>query len=145
MAIDAPSSSPAAQPWSDRLRHSTIILIAAALALSVVVALGELSVMRAGAVFLCIAAAALIPWRLHDTAASRDETRRVNPVESAAVAAVVAGMPDPAVLLDRAGTNSPSSRCARPRSSPRCASRSRPPSRGARPISTMFRSIAGWS
>ena len=30
MAIDAPSSPPA-QPWSDRLRHSTIILIAAAL------------------------------------------------------------------------------------------------------------------
>src|SRR5437879_10336250 len=102
MAIDAPSSPPA-QPWSDRLRHSTIILIAAALALSVVVSLGELSVIRAVTVFLCIAAAALIPWRLHDTAASRDDTRRVNPVESAAVAAVVAGMPDPAVLLDRAG------------------------------------------
>jgi two-component system phosphate regulon sensor histidine kinase PhoR len=102
MAIDAPSS-PTVQPWSDRLRHSTIILIAAALALSVVVSLGELSVVRAVTVFLCIAAAALIPWRLHDTAASREDTRRVNPVESAAVAAVVAGMPDPAVLLDRAG------------------------------------------
>src|ERR1700757_891839 len=102
MAIDAPSS-PTAQPWSDRLRHSTIILIAAALALSVVVSLGELSVIRAVTGFLCIAAAALIPWRLHDTAASREDTRRVNPVESAAVAAVVAGMPDPAVLLDRAG------------------------------------------
>lgn len=102
MAIDAPSS-PSAQPWSDRLRHSTVILIAAALALSVVVSLGELSVMRAATVFLCIAAAALIPWRLHDTATSREDTRRINPVESAAVAAVVAGMPDPAVLLDRAG------------------------------------------
>src|SRR3954464_15744736 len=102
MAIDAPSS-PSSQPWSDRLRHSTVILIAAALALSVVVSLGELSALHAIAVFVCIAAAALIPWRLHDTAASREETRRVNPVESAAVAAVVAGMPDPAVLLDRAG------------------------------------------
>ena len=102
MAIDAPSS-PSAQPWSDRLRHSTVILIAAALALSVVVSLGELSVLHAAIVFLCIAAAALIPWRLHDPAASRDEVRRINPVESAAVAAVVAGMPDPAVLLDRAG------------------------------------------
>src|SRR6185369_12603180 len=102
MAIDAPSS-PSAQPWSDRLRHSTVILIAAALALSVVVSLGELSALHAIAVFLCIAAAALIPWRLHDTAASRDDVRRINPVESAAVAAVVAGMPDPAVLLDRAG------------------------------------------
>src|SRR5258708_28775272 len=98
MAIDAPSS-PSAQPWSDRLRHSTIILIAAALALSVVVSLGELSVMRAATVFLCIAAAALIPWRLHDTAASREDTRRVNPVESAAVAPVAAGMPDPPAPL----------------------------------------------
>ena len=44
-----------------------------------------------------------MPWRLHDTAASREDVRRVNPVESAAVGAVVAGMPDPAVLLDRAG------------------------------------------
>src|SRR6476469_862764 len=102
MAIDAPSS-PSSPPWSDRLRHSTVILIAAALALSVVLALGELSVMRAATVFLCIAAAALIPWRLHDTAASREDTRRVNPIETAAVSAVVAGMPDPAVLLDRAG------------------------------------------
>src|SRR5689334_5777491 len=102
MAIDAPSS-PSAQPWSDRLRHSTVILIAAALALSVVVSLGELSALHAAIVFLCIAAAALIPWRLHDTAASRDDVRRINPVESAAVAAVVSGIPDPAVLLDRAG------------------------------------------
>ena len=62
MAIDAPSS-PNVQPWSDRLRHSTIILIAAALALSVVVSLGELSALHAAIVFLCIAAAALIPWR----------------------------------------------------------------------------------
>src|SRR5262245_8620517 len=102
MAIDA-HSSPSVELWSDRLRHSAIILIVAALALSVVVSLGELSVVRAMAVFLCIAAAALIPWRLHNTAASRDDVRRINPVESAAVAAVVSGMPDPAVLLDRAG------------------------------------------
>lgn len=102
MAVDA-SSSPTVLPWSDRLRHSAIILIVAALALAAVVVLGELSVIRAIAVFICIAAAALVPWRLHDAAASRDDVRRINPVESAAVAAVVAGMPDPAVLLDRAG------------------------------------------
>jgi two-component system, OmpR family, phosphate regulon sensor histidine kinase PhoR len=35
--------------------------------------------------------------------ASREDVRGVNPVETAAVSAVVAGMPDPAVLLDRAG------------------------------------------
>ncbi len=44
-----------------------------------------------------------MPWRLHDVVASRDDVRAVNPVEAAAVSAVVAGMPDPAVLLDRAG------------------------------------------
>jgi len=90
-------------PWPDRLRHSAIVLLAAALSLAVVVVLGELSAVRAVAIFACIAAAALVPWRLHDTTASREEVRGVNPVESAAVAAVVAGMPDPAVLLDRAG------------------------------------------
>ena len=90
-------------PWPDRLRHSAIILLAAALSLAVVVVLGELSAVRAVAIFACIAAAALVPWRLHDATASREDVRGVNPVESAAVAAVVAGMPDPAVLLDRAG------------------------------------------
>jgi two-component system, OmpR family, phosphate regulon sensor histidine kinase PhoR len=90
-------------PWPDRLRHAAIILLAAALALSAVVALGELSLVRACAVFASIAAAALVPWRLHDAATSREDERGVNPVETAAVSAVVAGMPDPAVLLDRAG------------------------------------------
>jgi two-component system phosphate regulon sensor histidine kinase PhoR len=90
-------------PWPDRLRHSAIILLAAALSLAVVVVLGELSMIRAIAIFACISAAALVPWRLHNATASREDVRGVNPVESAAVAAVVAGMPDPAVLLDRAG------------------------------------------
>ena len=102
MAIDDSSSS-MFSPWPDRLRHSAIVLLAAGLALSVLVALGELALIRAVAVFLCIAAAALVPWRLHDAVASREDVRGVNPVEAAAVSAVVAGMPDPAVLLDRAG------------------------------------------
>jgi two-component system phosphate regulon sensor histidine kinase PhoR len=54
-------------------------------------------------VFFCLAAAALVPWRLNHAAASRDDVHGVNPVEAAAVSAVVSGMPDPAVLLDRAG------------------------------------------
>src|SRR3979490_451078 len=58
---------------------------------------------RAAGVFICIGAAALVPWRLHNAVASREDVRGVNPVEAAAVSAVVAGMPDPAVLLDRAG------------------------------------------
>src|SRR5437762_3660812 len=102
MALDAPSSS-FYSPWPDRLRHSAIILLAAGLALAVLVVFGELALVRAAAVFACIAAAALVPWRLHDVTASREDVRGVNPVESAAVSALVAGMPDPAVLLDRAG------------------------------------------
>jgi two-component system, OmpR family, phosphate regulon sensor histidine kinase PhoR len=101
MAID--DSSSFFTPWPDRLRHSAIILLAAGMALTVLVAFGELSLVRAVAVFICIGAAALVPWRLHDAAASREDVRGVNPVEAAAVSAVVAGMPDPAVLLDRAG------------------------------------------
>ena len=58
MAIDD-SPSFFFSPWPDRLRHSAIILLAAALALSAVVVLGELSVLRAVAIFACIAAAAL--------------------------------------------------------------------------------------
>src|SRR5437879_7310919 len=103
MAIDDSSSSSFFAPWPDRLRHSAIILLAAGLVLSLLVALGELALARACAAFICIAAAALVPWRLHDVATSREDVRSVNPVEAAAVSAVVAGMPDPAVLLDRAG------------------------------------------
>src|SRR6266567_4146897 len=103
MAIDDSSSSSFFAPWPDRLRHSAIVLLAAGLVLSLLVALGELGVARACAAFIGIAAAALVPWRLHDAATSREDVRGVNPVEAAAVSAVVAGMPDPAVLLDRAG------------------------------------------
>src|ERR1700710_775835 len=101
MAIDAASSM--FSPWPDRLRHSAIILLAAGLALAALVVFGELSPGPASAVFICIAGAALVPWRLHDAATSREEILGVNPVETAAVRAIVAGMPDPAVLLDRAG------------------------------------------
>jgi two-component system phosphate regulon sensor histidine kinase PhoR len=104
MAIDAPSSSSSPfSLWPDRLRHAAFILAVAAAALSVLVLSNELTLLRAGTVFFCIAAAALVPWRLHNAGASREDVRGTNPVEAAAVSAVVAGMPDPAVLLDRAG------------------------------------------
>src|SRR5260370_2778159 len=99
----AATSSTFFSPWPDRLRHSAIILLAAGMELAVLVAFGELSLLRAAAVFICIAAAALVPWRLHNVVTSREDVRGVNPVETAVVSAVVAGMPDPAVLLDRAG------------------------------------------
>src|SRR5436853_539536 len=102
MAIDETPSSFFA-PWPDRLRNAAIILLAAGLALTVLVTLGELPLIGAAAAFALIAAGALVPWQLHDPAASRDDVRTEDPVEAAAVNAIVAGMPDPAVLLDRAG------------------------------------------
>jgi two-component system, OmpR family, phosphate regulon sensor histidine kinase PhoR len=101
MATDASSSM--FPPWPDRLRHSAIILLAAGLALSALVLFGEVSPAIAAIVFVCVAGASLVPWRLHNAVASRDEVLGINPVEAAAVSAVVSGMPDPAVLLDRAG------------------------------------------
>ena len=103
MAIDDSHTPSFFAPWPDRLRHSAIILLAAGFALCALVLLADLSLARAIAVFFCIAAAALVPWRLHDAASSREDVGAVRPVETAAVSAVVAGMPDPAVLLDRAG------------------------------------------
>src|SRR5213080_245194 len=103
MAIDDSTSSSFFAPWPDRLRHSAIILLAAGIALCALVVLADLSPARAMAVFICIAAAALVPWRLHHVAASRDDVRAVSPVEGPAVSAIIACMPDPAVLLDRAG------------------------------------------
>jgi two-component system, OmpR family, phosphate regulon sensor histidine kinase PhoR len=102
MTIDAPSSA-SFSLWPDRLRHSAVILLVAALALAALVAFGELPLAPAAAVFVGLAAAALVPWPLHDAVASREDVRGVNPVETAAVSAIVSGMPDPAVLLDRAG------------------------------------------
>jgi two-component system phosphate regulon sensor histidine kinase PhoR len=101
MATDASSSM--FPPWPDRLRHSAIILLAAGLALAALVLFGEVSPAIATVVFVCVAGAALVPWRLHNAVASRDEVLGIDPVEAAAVSAIVAGMPDPAVLLDRAG------------------------------------------
>jgi two-component system phosphate regulon sensor histidine kinase PhoR len=105
MAIDAPSSSSSSffSPWPDRLRHAAFILAVAAAALTVLAFTGELSPLRAATVFFCITAAALVPWRLNQSATSSEDVRGINPVEAGAVSAVVAGMPDPAVLLDRAG------------------------------------------
>ena len=105
MALDAPPLSPPTifTPWPDRLRHSAIILLAAALALAALVLLDELLPLRALVAFLCIAAAALVPWRLHGAVAKQDDERHANPVDAPAVSAIIAGIPDPAVLLDRAG------------------------------------------
>ncbi|MGH6779110.1 MAG: histidine kinase dimerization/phospho-acceptor domain-containing protein, partial [Bradyrhizobium sp.] len=103
MAIEAPPSSFSFSSWSDRLRNSAIILLAGGLALAALAALDKLSPLQAAAVFACIAAAALVPWRPRRASILQEDIRGSNPIESPAVAAVVAGMPDPAVVLDRAG------------------------------------------
>jgi two-component system phosphate regulon sensor histidine kinase PhoR len=66
-------------PWPDRLRHSAIVLLAAAVSLAVIVVMGDLSALRGLAVFACIAAAALVPWRLHNPAASREDVPSIRP------------------------------------------------------------------
>lgn len=89
--------------WPDRLRRSAVILLVAGLVLAALTVLGGLQLSRAIAAFVCIAAAALVPWQVHDPAASRETELGANPVETAAAYAIIAGMPDPNVLLDRAG------------------------------------------
>ncbi|MCL2716294.1 MAG: ATP-binding protein [Alphaproteobacteria bacterium] len=89
--------------WPDRLRRAAIILLVAAQMLVVVVSIGEMSAAWAVAVFFCITAAALIPWRLQDGVTSAEDGSGADPIDAMAVAAVLAAMPDPVVLLDRAG------------------------------------------
>ncbi|MCO5132111.1 MAG: ATP-binding protein [Xanthobacteraceae bacterium] len=89
--------------WPDRLRHAALVLLVVAMVLAMLTISGNLALAHAAIAFCCIVAAALVPWRLHDPAASRDEPARPDPVEQPAVGAVIAGMSEPAVLLDRAG------------------------------------------
>jgi two-component system phosphate regulon sensor histidine kinase PhoR len=89
--------------WSDRLRGAALILLAAGLAMAALAIFGELPVARAAAAFICIVCAALVPWRLHNVDVRSPEVLGGNPVEAPAVSAILAGMPDPSMLLDRAG------------------------------------------
>jgi two-component system phosphate regulon sensor histidine kinase PhoR len=90
-------------PWPDRLRRAAIILLVAGLALIVLVALGDVALVRALVAFACIGAAALVPWRLSNPLVRPDETPIIAPIQTEAVRAIVGAMPEPAVLLDRAG------------------------------------------
>ena len=90
-------------PWSDRLRRSGLVVLATAIALTALVIVDDLAVARALLVFICITGASLVPLQLHDVVRSREDTSDTRLAEGAAVRAIVAGMPDPAVLLDRVG------------------------------------------
>ncbi len=96
-------ASPLSREWAGRLRRATVILVVSAAVLGAFVVLGDFSAPRALFAFSCIAVAALVPWRLPDVARTRDDAPRRQPAEAEAVRAVVAGLPDPVVVLDRAG------------------------------------------
>ncbi|MGB3446823.1 MAG: ATP-binding protein [Xanthobacteraceae bacterium] len=99
-ALESPSLF---APWPDRLRNAALVLLVAGMVLATLVMSRNLAVVHAAIAFVCIVGAALVPWRLHDPAASRDEQAIIDPVEAPAVNAVISGMSEPAVLLDRAG------------------------------------------
>lgn len=101
MTMTSPNSGFA--PWSDRLRRSAIILIATALGLIASVMFGGLTLPQAGLVFVVIAGAALVPWHLHQSVPTAEDMIGARPAEMPVVQALVGGMPDAAVLLDRAG------------------------------------------
>jgi two-component system phosphate regulon sensor histidine kinase PhoR len=102
-SLPAPINTSWTRQWADRLRASAIILLAAAFVFTALWLFAGLTPGRAFMGFLCIVAAALVPWQLREAIAAREEQLGVNPVQLPVVEAVVAGMPDPAVLLDRAG------------------------------------------
>jgi two-component system phosphate regulon sensor histidine kinase PhoR len=99
----AANVSSLAAPWSDRIKRAAIILLVTGLVLGGLVALTDLSLARGVFAFVCIAAAALVPWQLHDSAQARDAEPRIDPVDAMVVRSLMSGLPDPSVLLDRAG------------------------------------------
>lgn len=102
MVMNAPSYRPPS-PWSDRLRRSGVVVLATAVTLAALVVLNDIAIAHALLVFICIVGASLVPLQLHSAAAARDNAAEVRLAEGTAVRAIVAGMPDPAVLLDRVG------------------------------------------
>jgi len=97
------SSNSGFAPWTDRLRRSAIILIATALGLTASVVFGGLTLSQAGLIFVVIGGAALVPWHLHQSVPAGEDMIGARPAETPVVQALVGGMPDAAVLLDRAG------------------------------------------
>ncbi len=79
------------------------MLIATVLGLAASVIFGGLTLPQAALVFLVISGAALVPWHLHHAVPAAEDTAGARPAETMVVQAVVGGMPDAAVLMDRAG------------------------------------------
>jgi two-component system, OmpR family, phosphate regulon sensor histidine kinase PhoR len=100
VAVNASSLS---APWSDRIKRAAIILLVTAIVLGGLVILTDLTIARAIFAFVCIAAAALVPWQLHESSHSQEVEPRIDPADAVVVRSLVTGLPDPSVLLDRAG------------------------------------------
>ena len=92
-----------AASWPDRLRRAAIVLLAAVMVFAALAASGTLQWTLAVLGFVAIVAAALVPWHLHNASPFDDAGKPLDPVDAEAARALVTGMPDPAVLLDRAG------------------------------------------
>ena len=90
-------------PWSDRVKRAAIVLLVTALVLGGLVVLTDLTLPRAIFAFACIAAAALVPWQLHDGTRALDVEPRTEPLDAVVVRSLISGLPDPSILLDRAG------------------------------------------
>jgi two-component system phosphate regulon sensor histidine kinase PhoR len=100
MSIETPLSAP--KTFSSRLRSAAIILLVAGLTIGALVLARELAPGYGALAMAAIAAAALVPWHLHHQAATAEQPA-IDPVETEIVRALIGGMTDPAVLLDRAG------------------------------------------
>jgi two-component system, OmpR family, phosphate regulon sensor histidine kinase PhoR len=99
----AANASTLTAPWSDRIKQAAIVLLVTALVLGSLVLMTDLTAPRALFAFICIAAATLVPWQLHDSSLAKDTPPRMDPVDAEVARALMMGLPDPSVLLDRAG------------------------------------------
>ncbi|MGB3273986.1 MAG: ATP-binding protein [Xanthobacteraceae bacterium] len=99
----ATSAATSAATWADRLRRHVIVLIAASAALGVAVVAANLSPIHALLIFAGVIGGALVPWQLHDADAPLDVLTEHDVNRTAIAQALIAGIPEPAVLLDRAG------------------------------------------
>jgi two-component system phosphate regulon sensor histidine kinase PhoR len=100
---DRSDRSPPPAAWPDRLRASAIVLIATSATLGVLVMVANLSLIHAVVIFAGVIGGALVPWQLHDAAAPLDVLTEHDTSRAAITQALIAGLPDPVVLLDRAG------------------------------------------
>lgn len=79
------------------------MLMVTALGLSAAVVFGGLALPHAALILLGVGGAALVPWNLHHAVPATDDLAGMRPAEAPVVHALVGGMPEAAVLLDRAG------------------------------------------